>query len=78
MLVLSRKPGEKLVINNNITITILEVVGTRVRIGVEAPDDVRILRGELACWLDIEPEQQPTQRRPGKTDREVPLALSRR
>ncbi len=52
MLVLSRKPGEKVVIGENITLTILEVVGTRVRVGIDAPADVRILRGELACWID--------------------------
>ncbi|MCI0460860.1 MAG: carbon storage regulator [Gemmataceae bacterium] len=54
MLVLSRKPGEKLVIGDNITITILEVVGSRVRVGIEAPSDVRILRGELAWWQEQE------------------------
>jgi carbon storage regulator len=52
MLVLSRKPGEKLVIDNNITITVLEVAGNRVKLGVEAPDSVRVLRGELAWWQD--------------------------
>jgi carbon storage regulator len=52
MLVLSRKPGEKLIINNNITITILEVIGNRIKLGVEAPDNVRVLRGELAWWQD--------------------------
>ena len=52
MLVLSRKPGEKLVIDNNITITVLEVIGNRVKVGVAAPDDVRVLRGELAFWQD--------------------------
>lgn len=51
MLVLSRKPGEKVVIGENVTITVLEA-GGRVRIGIEAPPEVRILRGELACWLD--------------------------
>jgi carbon storage regulator len=59
MLVLSRKPGEKVVLGNNITVTVLEVVGNRVRIGIEAPEDVRILRGELACWLDATPQTQP-------------------
>jgi carbon storage regulator len=54
MLVLSRKPGEKVVIGDGITVTVLEVVGGRVRIGVKAPDDVRILRGELACWLEAD------------------------
>jgi carbon storage regulator len=52
MLVLSRKPGEKVVIGGNITIRVVEVAGGRVRFGIEASDDVRILRGELACWLD--------------------------
>ncbi len=53
MLVLSRKPGEKLVIGGGIVLTVLEIIGGRVRIGVEAPADVRILRGELTCWLEL-------------------------
>ncbi len=44
MLVLSRKPGERIVIGAGIEIAIVEVRGGRVRIGVEAPDDVRIQR----------------------------------
>ena len=55
MLVLSRKPGEKLVIDNNITVTILEIIGNRVKVGIEAPGDVRVLRGELAWWQDDQP-----------------------
>jgi carbon storage regulator len=53
MLVLTRKLGEKIVIDGGITVTVLEIAGQRVRVGVQAPDDVRILRGELACWLDL-------------------------
>lgn len=52
MLVLSRKTGEKLVIGDGITVTIVEINGNRVRLGFDAPDDVRILRAELACWQD--------------------------
>ena len=52
MLVLSRKPGEKVVIGNSITLTVVEVTGNRVRVGIDAPDQVRILRAELACWQD--------------------------
>lgn len=52
MLVLSRKPGEQVVIGNNITVTVVEVVGNRIRIGIDAPGDVRILRAELADWQD--------------------------
>jgi len=47
MLVLSRKINESLIINDNIRVTVLGVQGGKVRIGVEAPQDVRILREEL-------------------------------
>jgi carbon storage regulator CsrA len=50
MLVLSRKLGEKVLISNGITVTVLAMEGNRVRIGIDAPDRVRILRGKLACW----------------------------
>jgi carbon storage regulator len=52
MLVLTRKPGEKVVICNGITVTVVEVTGNKVRLGFDAPDLVRILRGELACWQE--------------------------
>ena len=48
MLVLTRKLQEKIRIGNDITITVLRVKGNSVRIGVEAPRDVRVIRGELA------------------------------
>lgn len=47
MLVLSRKVGEQLVIGDNIRVVIHRVAGNRVTIGIEAPNDVRIIRGEL-------------------------------
>ena len=50
MLVLSRKPGEKMAIGTDIMVTVLAVKGSRVTFGVEAPDHVRILRSELCCW----------------------------
>ena len=49
MLVLSRKPGEKVVIDGGITVTVVEVSGGRVKIGIEAPADVAILRSELVA-----------------------------
>jgi carbon storage regulator len=60
MLVLTRKPGEKVVIEGGITVTVVEVKGNRVRIGIDAPNDVHILRGELACWQDFAPAKTPT------------------
>lgn len=47
MLVLSRKPGESIVIAGDIVVTILEVHGNRVRVGIEAPLDVSIQRQEI-------------------------------
>lgn len=47
MLVLSRKVGQRLVINDNITVVINRIAGNRVQIGIEAPRDVHIMRGEL-------------------------------
>jgi carbon storage regulator len=47
MLVLSRKAGEQIRIGSDIVITVLEVIGQRVRIGIDAPGNVRILREEL-------------------------------
>lgn len=54
MLVLSRKIGEKLVIGDNITVVVSRVAGNRVMLGIEAPHDVRIIRGELQAF-DGEP-----------------------
>jgi carbon storage regulator len=47
MLVLSRKIGERLVIGDNITVIVSRVAGNRVTLGIEAPSEVRIIRGEL-------------------------------
>ena len=47
MLVLTRKRGERIVIDGNIEVVVQKVSGNRVTLGVHAPDDVRIVRGEL-------------------------------
>lgn len=47
MLVLSRKISESLIIGHNITITILDIGRGQVRIGIDAPKDINIVRSEL-------------------------------
>lgn len=47
MLVLSRKKNQKIVIDGNIEIQVLQVKGNTIRLGITAPADVRVLRGEL-------------------------------
>jgi carbon storage regulator len=48
MLILSRKSKERIFIDSHIRITVLEIRGNYVRIGIEAPADVLILREEIA------------------------------
>ncbi|MEJ7592659.1 MAG: carbon storage regulator CsrA [Planctomycetaceae bacterium] len=48
MLVLSRKIGESIQIAGDIRVTVTEVRGGRVRLSIEAPSDVRVLRKEIA------------------------------
>lgn len=55
MLVLSRKIGEKLVIGDNITVVVSRVAGNRVMLAIDAPHDVRIIRGELKSFSEPNP-----------------------
>ena len=54
MLALSRKKGESLIINNNIEITVLEIRGDQIKIGIQAPKDVPIYRKEV--YMQIQKE----------------------
>jgi carbon storage regulator len=54
MLVISRKPGERICLGDEITITVMEVSGSTVRIGIEAPPEVPIYRHEI--WAAIKEE----------------------
>lgn len=61
MLVLSRKPGEKILIGENVTITIVRIGPNTVRLGIEAPRDMNIVREELCTGaLPAEPHGQAT------------------
>ncbi|XZE52991.1 carbon storage regulator [Planctomycetaceae bacterium SH139] len=62
MLVLSRKEGERLVIGENVVVTVNRISGNRITLGIEAPRDVRIVRGELEQQADssqsVDPQQE--------------------
>jgi len=47
MLVLSRKKNETIMIGETIKLTVLEMEGSSVKLGIEAPEEIRVLRGEL-------------------------------
>jgi len=55
MLVLTRKQNEKIRIGDDITITVVRTKGKSVRLGIQAPSDLRVLRGEIV--FDVEPER---------------------
>ena len=56
MLVISRKPGEKLKIGESVYLTVLSVNGDKVTIGIDAPKNVNILRGELIETIEYNKE----------------------
>ena len=58
MLVLTRKPNERIVIAKEIVVRILDVAGGRVRLGIDAPADIPIWREEVAAgreWEEYSP-----------------------
>jgi len=63
MLVLSRKRGEKIQIGGNITVTVVQVAGDRVRLAFDAPPEVPIHREELLRKL-AEADKPPVNQRP--------------
>ena len=71
MLVLTRKQNEKIRIGDNITITVVRMKGKSVRLGIEAPNDINVLRGELAFGAAVDDSNihSPTTARGSTTDR---------
>lgn len=47
MLILSRNKGQKIIINDNIVLTVIDINGDQVRIGIEAPSNISIYREEI-------------------------------
>lgn len=62
MLVLSRKKNESIVIDGNIVITVVEIRGDKVRLGINAPKEVPIHRSEIHAA--IQSEQQASEEKP--------------
>ena len=56
MLVITRRSGEQVVLGDDITITVLEISGSTVRLGIDAPTEVPVHRHEI--WLAVKAENQ--------------------
>ena len=78
MLILTRRIGEKLVIGDNVKVTVLGVKGNQIRIGIEAPHDVQVHREEI--YERILKERADGKGNPGTVEdggKEVPRKLVR-
>lgn len=60
MLALTRKKGESLVIGNNVQVTVLDVRGDQVKIGIDAPREVAVYRKEVYLQIQKENEESMT------------------
>ncbi len=70
MLILTRKPGESLYIGNDIKITVVEIKGHQIRIGIDAPAEFRIYREEIYLQIlqeNREAAQAASESGPSKT-----------
>jgi len=71
MLVLSRKKNERIVIGENVVVTVVEVRGDRVRLGIEAPQEVPIHRSEVHDAITKEQQSQTNDEVPQPSAEEV-------
>jgi carbon storage regulator len=69
MLVLSRKKNESIVINNEITIVVVEIRGDKVRLGVEAPREVPVHRREVFDAIQRSQDNGQATEQANETDR---------
>ena len=56
MLVIARKPGERICLGDDVTITVLDVTGHTVRLGIEAPAEIPVFRHEI--WEAVSAENR--------------------
>jgi carbon storage regulator len=68
MLVITRKSGERICLGDEVTITVLDIVGSTVRLGIEAPAEVPVYRHEI--WAAIREENRAA----AETSAELPTS----
>ena len=56
MLIITRRPGEKVIIGDDVVVEVMEIVGNQVRLGVRAPQSVRVYREEI--WLAVKEDNR--------------------
>jgi carbon storage regulator len=66
MLIITRRPGEKVMVGDDIVVHVLEVVGNSVRIGIEAPRSVPVYREEI--WNAVREEKRAAAQTPASVN----------
>lgn len=56
MLVITRKVGERVCLGDDVTVTVLDIAGSSVRLGIEAPKEIPVFRHEI--WVAIQEENR--------------------
>ena len=56
MLIITRRPGERIVLGDDVSIEVMEIIGNQVRIGIQAPQSVPVYREEI--WEAVQAENQ--------------------
>jgi carbon storage regulator len=77
MLVLTRKPGQSIMIGDGVEVQVLSVAGEKVRLGITAPRDVSIFRNEVYDRIEHEQEQSSGDEEDGGANAAVASALER-
>jgi carbon storage regulator len=65
VLIITRRPGERIMLGDDTTIEIMEIVGSNVRVGIEAPKSVPIYREEI--WTAVKEENKAAAAAPSTT-----------
>ncbi len=67
MLVLSRKKNESIIIDDHITITVVEIRGDKVRLGIQAPKEIPIHRSEIHAAIQSEEHNKASEKEDSST-----------
>ncbi len=71
MLIITRRPGEKVMIGDDVVIEVIEVSGSSVRIGIDAPKAIPVYREEL--WRAVKAENEAAAKAKGDLPKDLPI-----
>ena len=71
MLIITRRPGEKVMLGDDVVIEVIEVSGSSVRIGIDAPKSIPVYREEL--WQAVKAENEAAAKADAKLPEDFPL-----